>query len=101
MHTVSAVVLLTAVVMAQADQMSDLLNLSHHKEHLYIFDVTSKASVEDLKAALNNFTLQGSYKMLEIQQVEENAFQNVLKEATEIFGGTGSYLLSIKRIIKI
>ncbi|KAL8591334.1 hypothetical protein ACOMHN_041675 [Nucella lapillus] len=66
MHTVSAVVLLTAVVMAQADQMSDLLNLSHHKEHLYIFDVTSKASVEDLKAALNNFTLQGSYKSAEL-----------------------------------
>ncbi|KAL8618765.1 hypothetical protein ACOMHN_015175 [Nucella lapillus] len=59
MLTVCVTVVLTAVVLAQADQMSDLLHLPAHKDHLYIYDVTSEASVEDLKAALANFTLGG------------------------------------------
>ncbi|KAL8568133.1 hypothetical protein ACOMHN_027656 [Nucella lapillus] len=64
MHAVSAAILLTAVVLAQADQMSDLLHLPAHKEHFYIFEVTSEASVYDLKAALANFTLGGSYQVI-------------------------------------
>ncbi|KAL8571546.1 hypothetical protein ACOMHN_055665 [Nucella lapillus] len=64
MLTLASILLLTAVTMAQADQMSDLLNLPPHKEHMYLYDVLSEASVDDLKGALSNFTIQGAFKIV-------------------------------------
>ncbi|KAL8589269.1 hypothetical protein ACOMHN_039912 [Nucella lapillus] len=58
MHALTSVLLwLTAVATSvQADDLSANLDLPDFKDHTTVFDITTKAPVTDVKAALLSFT---------------------------------------------
>ncbi|KAL8589270.1 hypothetical protein ACOMHN_039913 [Nucella lapillus] len=58
MHVLtSALLWLTAVATSvQADDLSANLDLPDFKDHITVFDITTKAPVKDVKAALLSFT---------------------------------------------
>ncbi|XP_076462212.1 uncharacterized protein LOC143294696 [Babylonia areolata] len=64
MHTVGFLLLMTAVMMTQADQISDSLQLTPLKEHLYLFDVISDAPLADVKGAVASFKPRHSFKVI-------------------------------------
>ncbi|XP_076462960.1 uncharacterized protein LOC143295260 [Babylonia areolata] len=63
MHTVGFLLLMTAVMMTQADQISDSLQLTPLKEHLHLFDVISDAPLADVKGAVASFNPRHSFKI--------------------------------------
>ncbi|XP_076462699.1 uncharacterized protein LOC143295040 [Babylonia areolata] len=64
MHALTSALLLTVVMVTQGDEISENMQLPPLKQHIYLFDVSSEASVYDLKGALSDFKIDNSYKVI-------------------------------------